>query len=318
MRAYTMTANTLQSTEHPDLHPGEGQVSIDVQVAGLGMIDALWATGFMPSGDGFVPGLEVAGTVRDLGPSVGAMEVGQPVAAFLPGAGGLAEIALAPASLVAVIPEGLSMDVASVVPSNTVTAHLAMTTVARLTAGESLLINAGMGGLGTQFAEVARVLGAGRIDAVVGTTDKANRARAFGYGNVYLRSELDDVPTDTYDIVVDPVGGNATRHALRVLRMGGRLLKVGNASRSDDVSLSSLTHWLENKTTTGFNVGAHLSAFPDQGSRSLAWALDAVARGLVRVDLTQVGTWDEVPDLLASLLDASTTGKLAVAVHRAH
>ena len=169
----------LEYTDVPDTHPGSGEVSIAVQTAGVGLIDALWTTGAMPSLPGFIPGLEVSGTIRGLGDGVTGFAVGQQVAALLPSAGGFAEIVSAPATLAAAIPEGLSIDVAAVVPVNTVTAHLALTTVARFSPAESLLVHAGVGGLGSQFAHVARALGAGRIDAVVGTATKQEVARSL-------------------------------------------------------------------------------------------------------------------------------------------
>lgn len=160
--------------------PAEGEVSIDVDFAGVGLIDALWTTGRMPSRLGRIPGLEVSGSIRELGTGVTDLTVGQKVAAILPNTGGFAEVVCTPVSLVAEVPNALAMDLASVVPINTVTAHLALTTVARFAAGESLLIHAGVGGLGSQFAQVARALGAGRVDAVVGTDAKKEIARGFG------------------------------------------------------------------------------------------------------------------------------------------
>jgi NADPH2:quinone reductase len=316
MRALLLTHNepfgVLALSELPVPQPDAGQISIDVEYAGVGLIDALWVSGAMPSSPGFVPGLEVSGTVRALGEGVGNFDVGQQVAAILPAAGGFAEVACTPAALVSAIPPGLSIDLAAVIPVNTVTAHLALTTVARFSAGESLLVHAGVGGLGSQFGQVARALGAGRVDAVVGTQAKQDIARELGYDKSFLRSELESIQSSTYDIVVDSVGGPVTENALRVLKGGGRLVRVGNASQSSDVSLSSMAHWIENKTTAGFNVGGWLAEHPAQGAASLKWALEAVARGQVRVDLTRVGGVDQISDLLATLERGETTGKLAV------
>ena len=64
--------------------------------------------------------------------------------------------------------------------------------------------------MGSQFQQVARALGAGPCDAVVGTPEKQALALKSGYRTAYLRSELRDIPDGTYDIVVDPVGGDAT------------------------------------------------------------------------------------------------------------
>ena len=60
----------LECSEVPDPRPEPGEISIDVQVAGVGLIDALWTTGAMPSLPGFIPGLEVSGTVRELGEDI--------------------------------------------------------------------------------------------------------------------------------------------------------------------------------------------------------------------------------------------------------
>lgn len=316
MRALVLTHHQrfdgLNLSDRAVPQPGPGQVSIDVEYAGIGLIDALWVSGAMPSDVGFVPGLEVSGTVRALGNDVSSFAVDQRVAAILPAAGGFAQVACAQATLVAAIPQGLSMDLAAVVPVNTVTAHLALTTVARFSAGENVLIHAGVGGLGSQFAQVAQALGAGRIDAVVGSPAKQDTARELGYHHSYLRSQLATVQADTYDVVVDPVGGAATEGGFRVLRAGGRLVRVGNASQAPDVALSSMAHWLENKTTAGFNVGGWLAEHPQQGAASLQWALESAARGDIRVDLTRVGGPDQISDLLATLERGDTTGKLAL------
>ncbi|GAA1176200.1 Phthiocerol synthesis polyketide synthase type I PpsC [Corynebacterium glaucum] len=304
--------NGLQKTELPDPVPGPGEVAIDVEIAGLGLIDALWASGTMPSNVGFVPGLEVAGKVRAIGDEVTGLAPGDEVAAILPGAGGLAQIAKTQADYVAKLPTGMDLELASVVPVNTVTAHLALTTVAQCTSGESVLVHAGMGGLGTQFGQIARLLGASRVDAVVGNEDKRKMAKELGYDNVYLRSDLGSVPENAYDIVVDPVGGEAARTAFSSLRSGGRHVRVGNASQQEDVPVSSVAHWLENKSTVGFNVGLWISAHPDQGAKSLAWSLHNVSNQSIRVDLTEVGPIEQVTEMLAALQSGRTVGKLAV------
>jgi len=310
------TVRGLALTERPTPRPAAGEVTIDVEAAGIGLIDALWASGAMPQHEGFVPGLEVAGTVREVGAGVVDLHVGQPVAALLPGAGGFAEVATAVAALVTPVPDGMATAQAAVVPINTVTAHLALTTVARLAAGESVLVHAGVGGLGSQFGQVARALGAARVDAVVGTPEKLLVARDLGYDHAHLRAEPATVPDGAYDVVVDPVGGDATARAFQALRGGGRLVRVGNASRAGDVGLSSLAHWLENKTTAGFNVGAWLGDHPEQGAESLRWSLGAVAGGTVRVDLTGTGELADHAAMLADLLSGATTGKLAFLVGR--
>ena len=92
MYAYTVNNGGLQYVQKPEPTPEPGQVSITVHTAGLGLIDALWTIGAMPSNPDFVPGLEVSGTVRALGEGVNPLAEGQLVAAILPAAGGFAEV----------------------------------------------------------------------------------------------------------------------------------------------------------------------------------------------------------------------------------
>ncbi|WP_223145275.1 zinc-binding dehydrogenase [Microbacterium sp. ANT_H45B] len=165
--------------------------------------------------------------------------------------------------------------------------------------------------LGSQFLQVARTLGGGRIDAVVGTPEKQTIGHRLGYDNTYPRTDLASIPDD---LVIDPVGGEAATRALRMLRSGGRLIKVGNASQAADVTISSLAHWLQNKTTAGFNVGAWLAAFPEHGTHSLRWSLDAVTTGTVRVDLTRTGRWAQTTEILNKLHAGVTTGKATIRV----
>ncbi|MFT4087931.1 MAG: zinc-binding dehydrogenase [Gordonia sp. (in: high G+C Gram-positive bacteria)] len=316
MKALTVTAHDrfdgLTLVDHDDPRPGPGEVTVDVQFAGVGLIDALWVTGAMPAPSGFVPGLEVSGTISEVGDGVSEFAVGECVAAFASGAGGFAEVVRASVSTVARVPDGMSMEQAAVVPVNTVTAHLALTRVVRVDSGDEVLVFAGVGGLGSQFAQVARVLGAGRTVAVVGTPEKQEAARALGYDDALLRDDLTDLDSGAYDLVVDPVGGAATTAGFRALRSGGRMIRVGNASQAPGVPLDSTAFWLENKTVAGFIVGAWIGAHPADGAESLRWALDAVARGQVRVDLTAVGSRGRARELLAELERGATVGKVAL------
>ncbi len=304
--------NGLQLIEAPTPEPGPGQVTIDVAYSGIGLIDALWTTGAMPCAPGFVPGIEASGHVRAIGPDVTGLSVGQPVAAIVAGGGGFAEVATTPAALTLPLPQSVGLDLGSVIPINTVTAYLGLTTAGRLAQQERVLVHAGAGGVGSQFGQVARVLGASEVDAVVGSPSKADAARALGYDHVFQRDALPEIPSDHYDVVVDPVGGPATASGFASLRSGGRLLRIGNASQAPGVSLDGLAHWLENKTTAGFIVGHWIATRPTDTAHALSWALDAFARGDVRVELTGTTAPEQADALLERLEQGGTVGKLAI------
>jgi len=105
--------------------PGPGELSIDVNFAGVNFKDVMARrgdAGYVNSWP-FVPGMEVAGTVRALGPGVEGLAVGERVSA-LTGAGGLAEVAIAQAALTAAVPAGLDLARAAVAPGALTTAGL--------------------------------------------------------------------------------------------------------------------------------------------------------------------------------------------------
>ena len=112
--------------------PGPGQVSIDIRHAGVNFKDIMARRGdpgyatHWP----FVPGLEIAGSVRSVGRGVSDLKVGQAVAAFT-GAGGLAEVAVAERALVVPVPDGVTLDVAAATPGALVTATLLLEDLGR-------------------------------------------------------------------------------------------------------------------------------------------------------------------------------------------
>src|SRR4051794_34720420 len=139
--------SSLSLVELPDPTPGPGQVAIDVTHAAVGLIDLFFRQGMFSDRPGmpqppFIPGLEVAGTVRELGDGVAGFNVDEKVVSMSGsgGTGGYASVYLAPASLV-VSTEGYDIDPAlavSIVP-NAAMAHIALTRVAQLAEGERVL-----------------------------------------------------------------------------------------------------------------------------------------------------------------------------------
>lgn len=144
--------------------PGTSEIAIDVHYAGANYVEALFADGLVPNPLPWVPGIEVSGSVRALGDGVGGFSVGDAVAALtINNGGGYGQVAVTHADLVTPLPAGMDPALAAAVPSNTTTALLALEKVARLARGEHVLVHAAVGGLGSQFGQVARVLGAGRV-----------------------------------------------------------------------------------------------------------------------------------------------------------
>jgi NADPH:quinone reductase len=291
MRAMTVTAfggpEVLRETDLPDPRPGPGQVSIDTSHAAVGLVDVLLRRGDMSDNPGlpqppFVPGGEVAGTVRELGPGVSGLRVGESVVT-LPQItlGGYAAITIAQAATV--IPLGNSgVDPVQAVAAlpYAVTAYLALTKVAHLQHGESLLVHGAAGGLAATFPAVARSLGASRILGTVLSADRIADTAHLDYDEVFTSADfvaaLSDKPVD---VVADPVGGEVRTASLNVLAPLGRLLLVGHASSTPDTPITGDQLWLTSIAMLGFSVPAYLAAHQDTARPAGAYVLPLLANG---------------------------------------
>lgn len=298
--------------------PGTSEIAIDVHYAGANYVEALFADGLVPNPLPWVPGIEVSGNVRALGDGVngvGGFSVGDAVAALtINNGGGYGQVAVTHADLVAPLPAGMDPALAAAVPSNTTTALLALEKVARLDRGEHVLVHAAVGGLGSQFGQVARVLGAGRVVGVVGSEEKRQAASDLGYDEVWLRDEVAEATRQQFDVVVDPVAGPGRLTSLGLLRLGGRLLAVGDAAQAGDQLISSNTLWFSGIGVLGFNLGALSAERPDTVGAYLRRALALVASDEIQVRVSDQVPIQDAPKVLTALRAGTTVGK-TVLVH---
>ena len=315
MKAVQITSyegpGTLEYGDAPEPTPAAGQVSLDVRFAGANYVEALFSEGLVPDLPvPWVPGIEASGKVRALGEGAEGLTVGQDVAALtINGGGAYGQVAVTNVHLVAPLPEGLSISEAAAVPSNTTTALIALELVARLTEGESVLVQAAAGGLGSQFGQVATHLGAGRVVGVVGSEEKRQAALDLGYDEVWLRKDLAEQSADQFDVIADPVSGPARSTCIDLLRLGGRLLAVGDAAQAGDQQISSNALWFGGKGVIGFNLGAFAATKPAVVGDFFRRALDLVANGAVKVHVADTVPIQSAPAVLTELRGGRTVGK---------
>jgi NADPH:quinone reductase len=285
--------DVFEVSEVADPRPGPGQVSIDVAYAAVGLIDIFIRQGLYEDREGlpqppYVPGLEVAGTIRELGDGVEGFAVGEAVVTVSgTGAeGGYASISAVDARfVVSLAASGVDPALAVAAVPNATTAYIALTRVAHLQSGESVLVHGALGGLASTFPGVALSLGASTI---VGTVRRGSLAPAEASGLPYDRviagDEFPDAVADQrFDVVIDPVGGELRSASLDVMAPLGRLLAVGNASGDWEHTVESNRLWFSNLGILGFNVGAYLSAHPESARPAAEGALKAVSEGLVNL-----------------------------------
>ncbi|WP_031524116.1 quinone oxidoreductase family protein [Streptomyces sp. NRRL F-5123] len=307
----------LRPREVPTPVAGPGQVLVEVAYAGVNYGELQHALGDFgpPQGPGGVdvPGLEVSGVVAALGSGVGGLAVGDPVAAYLPDGGGYAEYALAPAEFVFPL-DGIPLREGGGAALVLTTAYGVLTGAARLRAGETVLIHAAAGGVGSAAAQISRALGAAVVHGTVGSAEKAEYAKRFGYDAVHLRSEFADRLRDI-DVVLDPVGGPTRLSSLALLAPFGRLTVYGEAAREPDLTLPVLPFWKSNRSLAGYNIGDLARRAPRtvRGHALSAFAL--LAAGTIRLDISAELPLDGAAEALDAMRAGRNVGKTLLAVN---
>jgi polyketide synthase 5 len=214
--------------------PGPGQTEVAVSASSINFADVLNAFGRFPSIDGRAPelGMDFAGVVTGVGPDVTAHRVGDHVGGFSKD-GCWATFVTCDARAAVTLPSGVTDQVAAAVSTAHATAWYGMHDLARMSAGDRVLIHSATGGVGQAAIAIARAAGA-EIFATAGSPERRELLRDMGIEHVYdSRStefaELIRRDTDGYgvDIVLNSLTGAAQRAGLELLSVGGRFVEIG-------------------------------------------------------------------------------------------
>jgi NADPH2:quinone reductase len=317
--------DVLALADLPDPVPGPGEIAIDVSHAAVGLIDLLFRRGQFKDVAGmaqppFIPGLEVSGTVRALGQGVSGFRVGEPVVSLSGGSGtgGYASIYVAPAHMV-VSTEGYDIDPALAVAMlpNMAMAHVALTRVAHFEKGESLLVHGALGGLSSGFPGMARLLGASRIAGTVlpGKLKAATTSR-LPYDQIVNSSEFRTaLGGETFDVIVDPVGGTVRSDSLELMCPGSRMIVAGNASGDWAHEVRSNDLWLGSMSISGFNAAVYFTTHPQVVRPALETALEALVAGLgeIVIDLLPL---DQAATAHQRMENRSLDGRIVLEIDR--
>jgi NADPH:quinone reductase len=284
----TGDASVLTWTERPDPSPGPGELTLRVTMSGVNFADIMRRRGGYRGGPPpFVPGLDCAGTVLAVGEGVTHFRPGQRVAAF-PEDGGYTEIAVAKPVLTYALADGVP-DEAGASLTMLVTAYNLLTMAARIQPGESVLIHAAAGGVGSIAVQMARALGAGTIVAVAGGLEKTALARELG-ADVTIDHTREDIAGATnaatggkgVDIVLDAVGGETFAQTLPALAEFGRYCIYGQASGEPGELKTNALH-AGNRALIGYSTGGYRAARPERLRPGVEGAFALVASGKVRI-----------------------------------
>jgi NADPH2:quinone reductase len=297
----------LQLVDVPRPEPQDGEVLVRVTRAGLNFADthqrtnSYLAKATLP----LIPGAEVAGVREDTGERVVA----------LCGTGGYAEYATAPESLTFAIPDGLDDGTALAILLQGLTAWHLYRTSARIQPGETVVVHAAAGGVGSLAVQLGHPLGAGRVIATASTEDKRELALELGADAAVdgapegLAERLQEANLGRkVDVVFEMAGGQVFEESMAALAPFGRMVAYGIASgEPNQVDTGRLMR--RTQAVVGFWLMRCLG-HPTMVDEALADLFDRAVRGELRA---VVGATDPLADAARAQQDLAarrTTGKL--------
>jgi NADPH2:quinone reductase len=244
-------ADVLRLADVPQPEPRPGDLLVEVKALGVNRADLLQRQGYygtLTYGESALLGLELSGEVVSIGSDVTGIAPGDRVMAIV-GGGAYAEYARVDRYMAVPVPEGFGFVEAAAIMESFVTAWEALVHLGEIAPGNSVLIHAAAGGIGSAAVQIGSALGT-RVFATASASRRAE-VEALGAGRVFDYNSEDfeqgiREATDGQgvDVIVDFVGGHYLGPNLRSLRPGGRLVQVGLLSGQDntDISLGLVLH----------------------------------------------------------------------------
>jgi NADPH:quinone reductase len=228
----------LKMTEVPRPQAAEDEVIIKVEAASVNFADIKARKGEYHgvSGKEFIPGLDCAGVVEETGSGVKHVQPGDAVAAF-PAGGSYAEYVTARKELVYKLPPGTDTISAGAALTVGVTSYNVLKKVARLEPGETVLIHAAAGGVGTTAVQLAKYYGAGMVIGTVGSEEKKETALKAGADHVinyrkesFASKVMELTDQKGADVILDTISGKNFEEGLTCLAPFGRIVIFGHAN----------------------------------------------------------------------------------------
>jgi NADPH2:quinone reductase len=297
----------LQVVELPDPQPAEGEVLIKVRRAGLNYADTHQRTNSYLSAAQLplVPGTEVAGVRVDTGERVVA----------LTGTGGYAEIATAPASLTFPIPDEVDDETALAVVVQGLTAWHLYTTAGRVVVGDTVVVHAAAGGVGSIAVQLGKSFGAGRVIGTASSEEKRRLALELGAdaatdasaeGMAERLVECND--GNRVDVVFEMSGGGVFDQSMKALGTFGRMVVYGMASGTPSQVVSG-SLMLRSQTVTGFWL-VHCLGNPKLVDEPIAHLFARASRGELRAVVGGTYPLSEAGRAHTEMQARRTSGKL--------
>jgi NADPH2:quinone reductase len=296
----------------PECHPNG--VLVDVKAISIEGGDTLNRAGGELASKPHIVGYQCAGVIREVGANVTDRSVGQRVVAVMAN-GSHASMVSVPDAATWLVPEGLDPERAACVPIAFATADDCLFEFGHLKAGETVLIQAGAGGVGLAAIQLAKRAGA-TVLATASSDEKLERLKQFGldHGINYKNADFVAAAREItggrgVDLVVDSVGGRTLSGSLQCLAYRGRAITVGQAGRDfsrPDIGLLSAA----NRSLTGVSLAMEVALQPQRTRAMIDGHLRDVAAGSLKVVIDRSYPLSEAAEAHAYIESRQAIGRV--------
>jgi NADPH:quinone reductase len=262
----------------------------------------------------FIPGAEIAGVVASVGEKVTTVKPGTRVVTLIE-SGGYSEFALADERSLIPLPEQLDFRNAAALPLQGLSAYHVLKTMGRLEKGETVLVHAAAGGVGTLAVQLAKLFGAGKIIATASSSEKLELARQMGADVLvnytesnWVEQVLEATGGKGVDVALEMVGGDVFNKTLKCLATFGRLVVFGAASGEQSKMYPS-SLMARNQSVIGFFL-PQIMRKPELLLPSLVELLTYLGEGKLKLTIGGVFPLEDAANVHRLLQSRKTTGKL--------
>ncbi|MEH7115566.1 NADPH:quinone oxidoreductase family protein [Neobacillus niacini] len=264
----------------------------------------------------FIPGAEIAGIVAAVGNQVSSVKPGMRVVTLI-NSGGYSEFSLADERSLIPLPEQLDYQNAVALPLQGLSAYHVLKTMGRLEKGESILVHAAAGGVGTLAVQLAKLFGAGKIIATASSDEKLELARQMGADVLvnytesnWVEQVLEATGGKGVDVALEMVGGDVFNQTLKCLATFGRLVVFGAAS-GEQSRMYPGALMARNQSVIGFFL-PQIMRKPELLQPSLVELLTYLGEGKLKLTIGGVFPLEEAAEVHRLLQSRKTTGKLVL------
>ncbi|MBT2637918.1 NADPH:quinone oxidoreductase family protein [Bacillus sp. ISL-39] len=296
--------------------PTDHQVLIEIHAIGVNYADTARREGLyvIPTKLPFIPGAEIAGIVVETGESVTNVQAGDRVVTLIE-SGGYAEFALADSRGLIPLQDHMEFEQAVALPLQGLSAYHILKTMGRLEKGETVLVHAAAGGVGTLAVQLAKLSGASKVIATASTNDKLSLAAEMGADVLVNYTEqgweekvLEATGGKGVDVALEMAGGEIFNKTLKCLATFGRLVIYGVASGEQSRFYPS-SLMARNQSVIGFFL-PQIMRKPALIQSSMAEMLGYLSKGQLKLTIGGVYSLEQAAEVHRLLQSRQTKGKL--------